>query len=275
MQMEAVLARDPGNGTDVIAGSDTGAAKRRDDHSRQLSRCAIGNDRCVQRACIHRQTRACRRHLDEVVLPDARHPAGLVDRGVHLVGGIDADGSLSREALRVAGKTQRLLATGEDRGERRRRCGILDNAVKALGQTDHLPQPLGDDGFEFGRGGRGLPEHPLRAHGRRQILGNERRRARIGRKVSEKAWMLPMRDAGYDYPLEVGEDRLHVLGRFGRRWRDLPGDVAGRGLRPDRALTHARKVSGAPVGGALAPVAKPCLVDHDVSACSGGTSRPE
>ena len=138
----------------------------------------------------------------------------------------------------------------------RRRCRILDHAGKAFRQPERLAQPVDHFRLELGGCRRGLPEHALRRHHRDQIFGNDRDGRGIGREIGEEARMLPVRHAGHDGLFEIGEDRLHRLGRLGRRWRDLRGDVAGRGVGAHRPVAQARAIVGAPVGRPVRPRTK-------------------
>ena len=91
--------------------------------------------------------------------------------------GIDADRRVGRKPVAVAGEAEHALAGGEDRGERRPRGRILDDAREAFAKADHLAQPVEHPGLELGRGGRGLPQHALRGERRRDELGDDRGRA--------------------------------------------------------------------------------------------------
>ena len=85
-----------------------------------------------------------------------------------------------------------------------------------VGQAHHLPQPIQHDLFEFSGRRRGAPQHAVDVEARREQLtqdaGHRSRNAEIG----HKSRLIPMRDAGHDNVVEIGE---HIVERFGVRGR--------------------------------------------------------
>ena len=138
----------------------------------------------------------------------------------------------------------------------RRRRRILDDAGKAFRQAERLAHPVDDPRFEFGGRRRGLPQHALRGHRRDQVFGDHRDGRRIGREIGEEARMLPVRHAGHDLLLEIGEDPLHRLRRFRRRRVDAAEDLAGSTCGRTGRSRSVVAVVGAPVGRRLRPVAE-------------------
>ena len=119
--------------------------------------------------------------------------------------------------------------------------------AEALRQADGLPEPVQHAGFHLGGGGRGLPEHALRAERGRQHLRQHRGRARIGREIGEEARMLPVGHARHHDTLEVREHGFHRFARLGWRRGQGGGDVARAGLRADGQALHPGHVVGHPV----------------------------
>ncbi|WP_245268485.1 hypothetical protein [Mesorhizobium sp. WSM2561] len=253
MQIEAVPFRHRGDAGDIIGAAGAGAADAGDDAGRQHARLPVGDDSRFQSCDIHGAEAAGNRNAHEIVLTDARHPDRPVDGGVDLIGRIDAQYRLALQALLVALPVERALAHGQHGGERRRRCRILHDAGKPFRQAERLTHPVDDARLEFGRCRRSLPEHALRGHNRDQIFGHHRDRCGIGREIGEEARMLPMRHAGQDFALEVGEDCLHRFAMFRRRDVDASGDFARLDERPHRPFAKCAPVVGTPFGRAQRP----------------------
>ncbi len=92
MQIEPVAAGDGGHRGDIVSAAGRGAADGGNDGCRQQAGCAVGADGGIEGGSVHAAQRPARGDVDQVVLADAGDPAGLVDGGMGLVGGIDADG---------------------------------------------------------------------------------------------------------------------------------------------------------------------------------------
>ena len=148
------------------------------------------------------------RELDQIVLADAGHPDRAVDRGVHLVGAIDAQ--------RASARPGPVLLPSQSSARSR----MVSTAASVADEAESWITPEKPSGrpsawrsqsiilrLELGRRRRGLPQHALRGHRRDQIFGHDRDRRGIGREIGEEARMLPMRHARHDRLLEIGEDR--------------------------------------------------------------------
>ena len=190
-------------------------------------------------------------------------PDRPVDRGMHLVrGNRRAAAAAPARPVAVAVPVQRALAHGEHGGERRRRGRILDDAGKAFGQADRLAQPVDHPGLELGRGGRGLPQHALRGDAPRQILGDDRGRARIGREIGEEARMLPVRHARHDRAARNRRRSPPWPRHDAAAPKAADEDLAGRDLRPHRALGNGVEIIGGPIGRLVRPAAEILRVLH-------------
>ena len=231
-------------GTEWIHGAHARRAERRDGADRRGAGREVFADHRVQLVGAHREP-PVDRHLAHVGAADAR------DLGVLLGGGVRLRRAVDRQAVGharlVRAPVRRPLARREDGAEDRARGRVLDDAVKSIGQADHLPEPVEHARLHLRGRGRRLPQHALRAERRGEHLREERRRARVRREVGEEARVLPVRDPRQHDRGEVGEDRLHRLAALGRRERELRGDLSGLDLGAHGIALDLGQVVGHPV----------------------------
>ena len=254
MRVEVLRPRNVADRTQFVRRADAGAAGDRDDAGRYVPRRAIPGDRLSQRIDIEAVSRAARRQLDQVLLPDPGNPGRAIDRAVNLVRAIDPDPALAGQTVPVAGEAGRTLTHRQNRRQRGRRRAVLDHAGIARRQRQGLPQPVDHDPLEFGGRWRCLPKHALRGDGRDQHLGQHRRRRGVGREIGEEARMLPMGNAWHHDALEVRHDGFHRFPAFGRRHGKRSGDLSRPRLRPHRMVAQAPVILGGPVGHVPAPL---------------------
>src|SRR5439155_15539453 len=124
---------------------------------------------------------------------------------------------------------------------------VVDDAFERVGQAEKAAQPGKRDLFEFGRGGRRPPEHRLLIKRGREKFGEHAGGARRRRKVREKSRMVPVRQGGDQYALEVLENILERLAMFGSVVRQRVANVARRDARQDRITLGPTQVGGDPL----------------------------
>src|SRR4029079_12133888 len=115
-------------------------------------------------------------------------------------------------------------------GDRRR---VVDDAVEGVGQADQPLQPAQRDLLELGCRRRRAPQHRLLVERRREKLAEDAGGAAGDGEVGEEAGMVPVRDAGKDDALEVGEDRVEVFAALRRVRGERVADRAGPYTRKD------------------------------------------
>jgi hypothetical protein len=238
---------------DPVEGPDRGPPGA-EDHARRLHpRRPVRRNRRPQRRTGHGAV-GIRCHLHQVALPDPRHPDRLVDRGMRLGAGIEAQGRPGRQPVLQPPPPQRRLAHRQHRRERRVGRRIVDRADKPLGQAHGLAQPVDHHLLDFRRCGRGLPDQRVARHRIDQLFGQHRGRGGVRGEIGEEARMLPMGHPPRNDPLEIGPDRFHRLGRLGRGRRHLARHRAGDQRGPHRPVAQTRVVIRRPVGRPLRPV---------------------
>jgi hypothetical protein len=84
--------------------------------------------------------------------------------------------------------------------------------------------------LELGRGRAGDPGHALDAESGADEVAEHRGARRVRREVAEEAGVLPVRHAGQDDAVEVGEDGGERLTVLGRRRRQHGAHLAGGDL---------------------------------------------
>ena len=83
------------------------------------------------------------------------------------------------------------------------------------GRPSICAQPVQDHELQLGGRGRGLPEHAVDVEGGGQHLGQDGGGGGGVGEVGEEAGMVPVREAGDDEPLHVGQDARQRLGPAG------------------------------------------------------------
>ena len=152
----------------------------------------------------------------------------------------------SREPL-CAHVGDRRLARRHERVHRRHRGRVVNDAFEGVGQADQPPEPRERDGFEFGGGGRGPPQHRLLIERGRQEIGEHAGRAAGDGEIGEEPRMIPVRQAGDEQAFEVGHDGLERFTLFGRVRRQGGCDRAGPIARKYRIVLDVLEVVGDPV----------------------------
>ena len=202
------------------------AADGGDDRDRQETRGAIGARSRRASASGRMRNSASAGIRAQRVVAEAEQDHRLVDRRVRVLAAVDADAGAGRRArpgprARTSGTAR--LARGGERVQRRDRRRVVDHALERVGQAEQLPQPAERHLLELGRRRRGAPQHRLLVERGGQELGEDAGRAAGDGEVGEEAGMVPVRDAGQDDALEVGEDRVERLAVLGRARRERVG----------------------------------------------------
>ena len=262
MHIEPMCMRHFNNGGDIIAGADAGAADAGDDAGRQQPGRAIALDCGGKRLRVHGLAGPPRGNAHQIFLTDAGNPDGAVDRGVNLIGGVDADRLVSGKPARIALPVQRSLAHDQNGGKGCGRGRILNDAGEGFRHAERLAQPIDHFRFKFRRGWRCLPEHALGGDGADQIFGDHRNGGRIGGEIGKEARMLPMRHAGNEDILEILEDILHGFACYRRGISDMRGDLPRCRLRPYRPVPKRRAIIRSPIRRFLRPLPE-LLPIHD------------
>src|ERR1039458_9902188 len=124
---------------------------------------------------------------------------------------------LSLQSTAAKRVVRRALARTQQRDERARGRGVLDDAAPRLREADHLPHPVARDLLELRERGARLPREAQDAEsGAKKIAEHARWRA-VAREVAEELRMLPMREPGYDHALDVAQDRVEWIDRKSTR----------------------------------------------------------
>ncbi len=184
----------------------------------------------------------------EVLAAEAGEEGGFVDGAVALGGDVDGErAGLGLEAAAAEGVVGDALAGGDEGDEGAGGGGVLDDAVEGGGEAGHLTDPVEDDVFDLGDGGAGLPGEAEDAEAGAGEVAEDAGEQAVGGKVAEEARVLPVREAGEDEGVEVGEDVGEGLGLVGRRGGELGGDGAGLDLGHDGTVGEGGAVVGEPV----------------------------
>ena len=216
MNVEIIRSRHFDGLVHPVGRADRRAPNAQHDAGRKESRCAISVDRRAERLRVERPG-TIGRDLDEIPLADPGDSYRLVDGRVGLRRGIDPELFLPGHSGIDPSPAERALAHRQYSAHIGRRGRLLDNPLEPFGQTERLAHPVDHPCLNLRSRGRGLPEHALGRHHRRQVLGDHRNRRGVGAEVGEKAPVLPVRHTVRHNALEVGEDRLHVFRLFRRR----------------------------------------------------------
>ena len=185
-------------------------------------------DRTSQRRRIHPEL-GVGRDLAHALPAQAEDDRALLDRGVRLVGRVDAEagyvgtpGHPLLPDLEPGGLARR----GEraQRGDRRR---VVDDAAEGGGQAEELPEPVEDDVLQLGGGRRRAPEHGVDVERGAEELAEDPRSGAADCEVREEARVVPVGDARKDHALEVREDPVERLRALRRRRGQGASNVAG------------------------------------------------
>ena len=202
---------------------------------------AIRRDRLLERVDPHRRTDRRRRRGRRRRGPMPSVIARLLDRGMGLGRGVDAQprhargGRRARRSRRRRPATCRAAARPSSAGGR---GGVGDQAVEPLGQPEALAQPVDDDLLELRRDRRRPPEHGVGAERCGQELAEHARPGCGRREVGHEARMLPVRHVRLDQALDVAQDlraavRVRAEVRPGTAAAASPARPAGRRERLD------------------------------------------
>ena len=172
------------------------------------------------------------RHLGQF---EPEQPHRLLDRRVRVLRRDDR----SRTRLR--------LARGRERGDRRRRRGVLDVPVPAAGKAEQLRDPVERHLLELLQRRRRAPEDSDVVQRCDQQLRQDTRLRPGDGEVREVARALPVRDPGHEHLVEVAQhvgERLTVLRR---RLRQPRADLARLDLSQHRQVADALEVRRRPL----------------------------
>ena len=133
---------------------------------------------------------------------------------------------------------------------------------QASRQVEQLAHPRERQLLELRHRGRRPPEHAVGVHRRRQQLGEDARLRARDREVGEEARVIPVRDAGQQHAVEVGQHVRERLGLLGRRRGQLRADLARRDRRHHGPLAHALEIVGGPVDRGVAVGAELLRIRH-------------
>ena len=137
---------------------------------------------------------------------EARQERRLLDRAVPLLGGVhDERRSARLQARGLLAEPRCLLARTQERAERRSAGGVVDDARPGGREPHHLAEPVHHYLFDFGRGGRRLPAHPLHAEPGGEDVCEDRRIRRVRGEVGKEGRMIPVRDPAEDVLLQQCE----------------------------------------------------------------------
>jgi hypothetical protein len=103
------------------------------------------------------------------------------------------------------------LARAHQRQEGGRRGGVLDHALPALAESEHLPPPVERDFLELGERGAGLPVEPELSEPGADQVAEHRGRQAVRRKIAVEAGILPMGACRQDQRVEVAPDGREIL----------------------------------------------------------------
>ena len=181
MEEDVVAAAKLADGPERIDGAHTGRPEAGDHAGRPHAGGNVLLDRPGERLGAEREALVGR---DQPQRPAAQacDLHRLLDRGMSLLRDVDRERRCRAQPLLVDPPPRDALARRQDGAERGARGRVLDDAAEALGQPDHLPEPVEDAGLHLGRGRRGLPQHALGADRRGQHLGQDGGRARLAGK---------------------------------------------------------------------------------------------
>src|SRR5215211_7279199 len=114
--------------------------------------------------------------------------------------------------------------------QRRNRSRVVNNSFEIGGQIHHLTQPVQNDFFQFGRSGRGAPEHRFHIErGGEHFAENADRRSR-SRKKPVKIRVIPVRHGGQDKFFHIFENLWKTFAGRGRRFRQSVFQIVRRVL---------------------------------------------
>ena len=184
------------------------------------------------------------------VVSETEQDDRLVDRRVRVLAAVDANAAqpvASGEPGPAHVRHRRLARRGQ-RVQRRDRGRVVDDAVERVGKPDQPPQPAERDLFQLGRRRRRPPQHRLLVECRRQELGQHTWLARADGEVGEETGMVPVRQAGNEDALEVGEDALERFALLGRAVGQRAANLSRAYPREDRISRRIVEVVGDPVG---------------------------
>ena len=196
----------------------------------------VGADRLFQRVGAQGEVRVVG-DVADVVAAEAGEQRRLIHRAVAVRRGVDHQ--RLRFGLQAAAAQSEIggaLAGAEQRHQRAGGRGVLDHAAPCVGEAGHAAHPVGHDFFDFGQRGAGLPGEAEHAEAGGEVVAEHAGEFAVRREVAEEAGMLPVREAGHDDAVEIGQDGVEGFGRLRRVGGQRGLDLAGRGARHHGAL---------------------------------------
>ena len=266
MQPDALVAHDLGDGRDVVHRAGRRAAGGEVHHHRPQPRLDVLGDRGAQRVDVHRLRGGVDGDRADGVLAEAGHHRGLHQRRVGLRGPVDPPARVADAVtsyVSPAGAVQRGQQGGEGRGG----GGVLDDAAaravaaERLREPERLGEPVEHHLLDLGHRRARRPDHPLRTDAAGEEVAEDRGGRGVGREVGEEPRVLPVREAGHDDAVEVGQHGVERLGGLRCRRRQQASYVTGRDLRADGQVVEGGPVVGDPVDGGV-PLAAELLGRH-------------
>ena len=178
-------------------------------------------------------------HAERFVRPDLpqlhpEHPRRLLDGRVRVLGADDdiASGDVPRR---------------NERGKCRRRRGVLDVSVPAVGQPEQPAHPVDGANLQLGRRRGCAPDQRDLVERRREQLREDPGLGCGDREVGEEARVLPVRQGGDDQLVEVAQHVRERLRLLRRRERQLRRQLARLHLREHRQLVDALEIARRPL----------------------------
>src|SRR5579884_482734 len=178
-------------------------------------------------------------NLAQPRLPDAQHDARLFNRRVRLLRSVVA------QARHLGPARHALLANVQVRNSLTRRrqgvedaggCGVVDDAKERARQTEHLAQPVQRHLLQFRRRRRGAPEHGIDVQRAGKHLAEDAGARTGNAKIGHETRRVPVRNAGHQHAVNIGEDSLHCLRLLWRLRGQRVANVAGSDLCQHRVV---------------------------------------
>ncbi len=195
--------------------------------------------------------------VTDVVAAESGQQRRLIHRTVAVRRRIDHQRSCFRlQSAAIQAEIGGALASAEQCHQGASGRSVLNHAAPLRRQASHPAHPIGHDLFDFGERGTGLPGEAEDSEASGDVIAEDAGEFAVRRKVTEETGMLPVREAGHDDPVEIGQDCIEGFGRLRRVGRQRCLDLAGRGPRHHGAFGDGGAVVGNAVDDLVAEAAK-------------------
>ena len=175
--------------------------------------------------------------MPHVVAAEPRQEGGFLDRTVTLARGVDDEGpGLGLQAAPGEAVVGGPLAGAQQGRHGGGGGGVLDHAAPGVGEAHQLPHPIDDHFFQFRQRGARLPRQAQDAQAGAEVVAQNTGKGGVGRKVSEEAGVLPVREARQEDLFQVAKHRREAFGAIG-------GEAGNRALTSPGAV---RAITGNP-----------------------------